>query len=82
MDKILRRLETFQTRGSDGATYSVHAYEHLRKLDVFTAAQDQWEPIGVVEYKLADGRLVHAERDGSLVVAGTDVRLEREVAPH
>ena len=80
MDKILRRLETFRARGSDGQLYSVHGYEHLRRLDVFSAGEDQWEPIGVAEYKLADGRALQAEPDGSLVVADSGVRLERALA--
>ena len=80
MDKILRRLETFQARGSDGQLYSVHGYEHLRRLEVFSAGEDQWEPIGVAEYKLADGRALQVEPDGTLVLPDSGVRLERALS--
>ena len=82
MEKRIRRLETFTARGSDGQTYSVHGYEHQRRVDTFGAAPDQWEPTGIAEYKLPDGRHVDLADDGSLVVAGSDLRLERDAALH
>jgi hypothetical protein len=78
MDKRIHRLETFTARGSDGKTYSVHGYEHQRRLDAFSADAGQWEPTGVAEYKLPDGRHVDLADDGTLVVAGSDLRLKRE----
>lgn len=78
MEKKLRRLDTFSAHGSDGQTYSVHAYEHLGRVDAFIAAQEQWEPLGVAEYKLADGRPVSVRADGSMVVAESGVQLERQ----
>lgn len=82
MEKRIRRLETFTARGSDGQTYSVHGYEHQRRLEVFATDPEQWEPTGVSEYKLPDGRHVDLNADGSLVVAGSDLRLQRETATH
>lgn len=81
MDKKLQRLETFHARGSDGERYSVHGYEHLGRLDTFIAGPEQWEPLGIVEYKLADGRAVTVGRDGSMVVDGSGISLERELNP-
>lgn len=78
MEKRIRRLETFTARGSDGKTYSVHGYEHQRRLDAFSADPDQWEPTGEAEYKLNDGRHVDLSDDGTLLVSGTDLRLQRE----
>jgi hypothetical protein len=76
MEKMLRRLETFTARGSDGRTYSVEAFEHLARVDVFADPQGQWEPTGKAEYRLADGRAIEVEKDGSMRVAGTGVTLQ------
>jgi hypothetical protein len=78
MEKRLRQLETFVARGSDGKTYSVRGYEHQGRVDAFISAQEQWEPLGVAEYKLDDGRHVDMAADGTMVVSGSDVRLSRE----
>ena len=78
MEKRIHRLETFTARGSDGKTYSVHGYEHQRRLDTFSADPGQWEPTGVSEYKLPDGRHVELADDGTLQVAGSDLRLQRD----
>jgi hypothetical protein len=78
MEKMLHRLETFSARGSDGQTYSVHAYEHLARVDVVPNLQAQWEPTGEAEYRLADGRPVKVGEDGSLSVADSGIRLDPE----
>ena len=78
MEKRLQRLETFSARGGDGQLYSVHAYEHLSKVDALFTAQEHWEPTGQAEYKLADGRRVAVEADGTMTVVTTGVRLTRE----
>ncbi len=80
MDKRLRQLETFAARGNDGKTYSVHGYEHLGRIDAPSAAQEQWEPLGMAEYKLADGRSLRERKDGSFIVAGDGLELRRQ--PH
>ena len=77
MDKQLRQLETFVARGSDGKTYSVRGYEHLGRVDALGAAQDRWEPLGVVEYKLADGRPLRERADGSFVAVDDGLQLRR-----
>jgi hypothetical protein len=77
MEKSIRRLETFNARGSDGKVYAVHGYEYLARLDPRMAAQDHWESTGQGEYKLADGRHVEVERDGAMRVGDSDLVLER-----
>jgi hypothetical protein len=76
MEKMLRRLETFSARGSDGRTYAVHGYEHLARVDAFADPQGHWEPTGQAESRLADGRRVDVDGQGVMHVAGSDVRLQ------
>jgi len=76
MEKMLRQLETFSTRGSDGRTYRVHAYEHLARIDLVHDEHAQWEPTGLAEYKLDDGRTVHVGPDGVMTIDG-GVTLQR-----
>lgn len=79
MDKKLHLLETLRLRGDDGKTYVVHGYEHLARLD--GAPDDQWEPTGVAEYKLASGEPVRVDRaSGQMSVPGSGVTLERVAA--
>ncbi|MEY4562631.1 MAG: hypothetical protein RLZZ618_1908 [Pseudomonadota bacterium] len=82
MDKMLQRLETFTARGTDGKVYSVHAFEHLCRMDVFSAGQSPWESTGLAEYHLQDGHPVKAEADGSFSVVGSGLRLKRETTHH
>lgn len=78
MEKMLHLLETFSARGSDGQSYRVHAYEHLARLDAVPDTQGQWEPTGLTEYKLADGRHVDVDKDGAMTLSSTGLRLDRE----
>ncbi len=75
MEKMIHLLETFNARGSDGNDYAVHGYEHLVRLD--DGAPQSWESTGLAEYKLADGRHVRVEADGTMSVPGLGVILER-----
>ena len=77
MEKELRLhlLDSFDARGSDGASYKVMAYEHLQRVDLLTAGLDQWEPTGLTEYRLASGERIDLGRNGALRVAGTGVEL-------
>jgi hypothetical protein len=77
METMLHLLETFTARGSDGQTYRVQAYEHLARLDAVRDTQGQWEPTGLAEYKLADGRHLSVYKDGTMTLAGTGVSLKR-----
>jgi hypothetical protein len=77
MEKMLHLLETFTARGSDGKAYVVHGYEHLARLDAGPGVQGQWEPTGLAEYKLADGRHVSVDKDGAMRVPDIGLRLER-----
>ncbi|HEX5635388.1 MAG TPA: hypothetical protein VFX50_19230 [Gemmatimonadales bacterium] len=70
MEKMLRQLETFTAHGSDGHDYRVHGYEHLARVDAVLDAQGQWEPTGLAEYKLDDGRPVHVGPDGEMTIDG------------
>lgn len=78
MERKLRQLETFVAVGSDGQTYSVKGYEHLGRTGALSDIQEQWEPLGVAEYKLADGRPLQEREDGSFVVVGNELELRRE----
>ena len=78
MEKMLHLLESFSAHGSDGKEYVVHGYEHLARLDAVPDSQGRWEPTGVAEYKLADGRRIDVDKQGDMTVVGTRVRLERE----
>jgi hypothetical protein len=78
MEKMLHLLETFTARGSDGKDYSVHGYEHLARLDAVGGVQAPWEPTGLAEYKLADGRHVSVDKDGAMSVPEMGLRLERQ----
>ena len=80
MEKMLHQLETFSARGSDGKSYAVRGYEHMARLEAIPDAHGQWEPTGVAEYKLADGRPVRIDKDGRMTIAGTGVSLQRETA--
>lgn len=78
MEKRLHHLETIDARGNDGKHYVVHGYEHLARLQGATDFVDQWEPIGLAEYKLSDGGRIDIEADGAMRIAATGVKLTRE----
>jgi hypothetical protein len=75
METRLHLLESFLARGSDGGTYKVCAYERLARDESLRNGEEHWEPTGVAEYRLQDGRFIEARRDGSLRVAGSGVAL-------
>ena len=58
MDRKLHLLESFTAQGPDGQTYKVFGYEHLVRDETFAGPDEHWEPTGVSEYRLADGRRV------------------------
>jgi hypothetical protein len=66
MDRKLHLLESFEARGQDGKSYRVFGYEHLVRDESLAGAIEHWEPTGVAEYRLADGRRVELENDGSV----------------
>jgi hypothetical protein len=78
MEKTLRQLETFPARGNDGKTYSVRGYEHLGRVDTPAGSELAWEPLGLAEYKLADGRPLRELGDGRFVVVGEGLELRRQ----
>lgn len=79
MDRRLHLLETFAARGSDGASYKVHGYEHLvRDEALLKDGREHWEPTGLAEYRLADGDRVEMLPDGTLQVAKSGVTLTRQ----
>ena len=53
-------------RGQDGKTYRVFGYEHMVRDESVAGAIEHWEPTGLAEYRLADGRRVEVENDGSV----------------
>lgn len=78
METRLQRLESFPARGSDGTLYTVYGYERMARTENFVDAEEHWEPTGVAEYKLSTGERVQVQQDGSMMVPGKGVRLERE----
>lgn len=77
MEKRLKLLETVHMQGDDGQRYVVRAYEHLASM--VCGVEERWEPTGVVEYKLDNGRHVRVDAAGRMTIAGTGVAL-REAA--
>jgi hypothetical protein len=77
MDRQFHLLDTFAARGSDGQTYKVCAYEHLRRDETINDGQEHWLPTGVFEYRLASGDPIDARADGSLVIARSGIALSR-----
>jgi hypothetical protein len=73
MDLRLQLLETFSAAGSDGATYKVCAYDRLTPDPSLSG--EHWESTGSVEYRLADGRAVRLQRDGTARIEGSNVVL-------
>jgi len=65
MDMKLHLLESFDAQAIDGKTYHVRAYERLVRDESLPGAE-RWEPTGVAEYRLDDGRLVDVRPDGSI----------------
>jgi hypothetical protein len=78
MDLRFQFLESFHAEGPDGHDYKVSAFERLTR-DASSTEAERWEPTGVVEYRLEDGRLVEERKDGSLRVPGTSLELHRVV---
>lgn len=78
MDRKLHFLESFNARGSDGATYKVLGYEHMVRDETLVDAQDHWEPTGVAEYRLESGERLDVEKDGSMRVPQSGLTLTRQ----
>jgi len=72
MERKLHRLESFDARGTDGRTYRVFGYEHLVRDESLNGPFERWEPTGVAEYRLEDGRPVELTGDGSVRIVETD----------
>jgi hypothetical protein len=79
MDIRLHLLDSFPATGSDGQRYKVCAYERLA---LVPGSADQWEPTGVAEYRLEDGRHVEVGKDDAMRVAGAGLVLTRVDATH
>jgi len=77
MDRQFHLLDSFPASGSDGRTYKVCAYEHLRRDHSLSDGQEHWLPTGQTEYRLDSGELVDPLRDGSMVVTASGVTLAR-----
>jgi hypothetical protein len=73
----LHLLESFAAKGSDGVAYKVRAYERLAQDLSISDGQERWLPTGVVEYRLDDGALIDAHRDGTMRVVHNGVQLTR-----
>jgi hypothetical protein len=73
MDIRLQLLDSFIAQGSDGQRYKVCGYDRLA---LVPGTAQQWEPTGVVEYRLDDHRTVQVAADGTMTVLATGVRLD------
>ena len=78
MEMQLHLLETFNASGSDGQRYKVRAYERLVRDPSLPTAPEHWEPTGVTELRLEDGRLIDVDGQGRMRIHGTDIALEDE----
>lgn len=74
MQRKLHLLDSFEARGTDGATYKVRGYEHLVRDDA-SPELEAWESTGQVEYRLDDGERVELDREGHLRIARSGVEL-------
>jgi hypothetical protein len=74
MDLRLQFVESFLATGSDGATYKVCAYDRMTP-DPLLADGEHWQPTGQIEYRLADGRPVEIDGEGTAHIARSDVEL-------
>lgn len=77
MDKKLQRLETFRVQDMHGATFKVHAYEHMTCIHPFLDMETQWEPTGLIEYKLSTGEHLDVDEEGNWLVPGSSMPLRR-----
>lgn len=77
MDKQLHRLETFRVQDMHGALYTVHAFEHLTRVGHLLDMRTEWEPTGLVEFKLDTGEHLDVEPDGAMHLPGSDLLLRR-----
>lgn len=77
MDRKFHLLETFHARGSDGASYKVMAYEHMRRDETVPDGQEHWLPTGQSEYRLESGELIDVGHDGTMRVAHSGIVLKR-----
>ncbi len=77
MDIKLHRLESFSAQDTQGKPHKVYGYELMARAYPWLDAAVQWEPTGVVEYKLASGEHLDLGRDGTLHGAQSGVHLHR-----
>lgn len=80
MDIKLHRLESFSAQDAQGRAHKVCGYELLARAYPWLDVAVQWEPTGVVEYRLDTGEHLDMNRDGSLVAAQSGLRLQRTPA--
>jgi hypothetical protein len=77
MERRLHLLESFDAKGSDGNTYRVRGYEQLVRDPTAPDVVERWEPTGVAEYRLDDGRPVAETRDGTMRIIDSGGELSK-----
>lgn len=76
MEIKLHQLDTFPVHDAQGQPRTVKAYERLARVHTLLDERAQWEPTGLVEFRLDTGEAVTADAQGGLSVAATGQRLE------
>lgn len=82
MDIKLQRLESFSAQDTQGRAHKVYGYELLARAYPWLDPAVQWEPTGVVEYKLDTGEPLDLDRDGTLHGARSGLHLHRSPSAH
>lgn len=82
MERKLHFLESFDAKGTDGAPYKVHVYEHMARDESVADGGEHWESTGELEYRLGGGEQLDVHRDGSMRIARSGVQLYRAEAGH
>ncbi|MDE1948747.1 MAG: hypothetical protein KGL43_28030 [Burkholderiales bacterium] len=77
MERQLHLLETFFAVDEHGRPHKVCGYEHLALSPASPAWPPQWEPTGIVEYKLEHGEALVAQGQGRWRAATSGMQLSR-----
>lgn len=77
MDRQFHLLESFPALGSDGVTYKVCVFEHLRRDESLAHDSGAWLPTGMSELRLDSGDAIDPLADGTMRIVRSGVTLTR-----